>query len=161
MQTQTVEFLRLCKAAGLNTAVETCGQIAPEVVAAAVPATDLFLWDIKDTDPQRHLRYTGVSGERIRENLRLVDSLGGKTRLRCILVNGVNTDPTHYAKVGELYHSLRHCEGVELLPYHTYGGSKAVALGRPDSGCREWIPTVETVTKAVTFLQEQGISVLR
>lgn len=159
MQEQAVEFLRLCKAAGLNTAVETCGQIAPKVAAATVPVTDLFLWDVKDTDPERHLQYTGVSGERIQENLRLVDSLGGKTRLRCILVNGVNTDPIHYAKIGELYHGLRHCEGVEFLPYHTYGSSKAAALGRLDSGCREWIPTAETMAKAIAFLREQGVPV--
>ncbi len=156
---EAVEFLRLCKAAGLSTAVETCGQVAPEVVAAAVPVTDLFLWDVKDTDSRRHLQYTGVSGERIRENLRLADSLGGKTCLRCILVNGVNTDQAHYGAVAALYHSLRYCEGVELLPYHVYGGSKAAALGRPDSGRRDWIPSAAVVAEAKQALREQGTPV--
>lgn len=153
-------LLSACKQAGLNTAVETCGEFSRMFIPALVKLTDLFLWDIKDTDDERHKQYTGAPNLRILENLQLADRLGGRTRLRCILVNGVNTDETHVRKLAELYHSLRHCEGIECLPYHAYGGSKMLPLGRADNGRPEWIPTEATVADIKKHLAEQGVKVI-
>jgi pyruvate formate lyase activating enzyme len=119
---------------------------------------DLFLWDLKDTDPLRHKQYTGCSPEPILENLRMVDQMGAKIRLRCILVNGVNTDEAHYFAVAELAKGLSGLEGVEWIPYHAYGGTKAVFLGGEDSGRREWIPTEEQMARAREVLREKKIS---
>lgn len=142
MQKNAVKLLEACKREGINTAVETCGFFD---VSAAVPFTDLFLWDIKDTDDERHKKYTGRSNESIIGNLYKADRAGAKTRLRCILVNGVNTDAEHYKKVAEIKRSLRGCTGVDVLPYHAYGSSKAVLLGLPDNGDKSLIPTAEQI----------------
>ncbi len=157
---ETVEFLLLCKENGLHTAVETCGYVSPKLLAASVGITDLFLWDVKDTDEDRHRQYTGVSNKRILQNLRMADSLGARTRLRCILVHGVNAYPDHFAALGKIYHSLNHCQGVEFLPYHTYGDAKSAALGRSDGGRRDWIPSPEETEAARQALQKQGVPVL-
>ena len=143
-----IALLEACRADGISTAVETCGCADAKVLAEATPLVDLFLWDVKDTDPARHRQYTGVSCEPILENLRTVDRLGGKTRLRCILVNGVNTNEAHYRAVAELAGSLAHCEGVEWIPYHAYGGSKSSLLGLTNSGRLEWIPTEQQLLAA-------------
>ena len=153
------ELLRLCKEKGISTAVETCGYVSPALLEKAVPFVDLFLWDVKDTDDPRHLAYTGVSNKPIMENLRMVDSLGGKTRLRCILVNGVNTEEAHYTAIAELFHSLQNCEGVELLPYHPYGDSKAKAAGMASASHPEWIPSEETVLQGKNALLSQGVPI--
>ena len=42
-----LSLLRLCKAGGLDTAVETCGFFSSDILPTAVPLVDLFLWDIK------------------------------------------------------------------------------------------------------------------
>ena len=141
----TVSLLRACKEAGLYTAVETSGYVDAELLRRAIPFTDLLLWDLKDTDGKRHRQYTGGDLEEILENLRLADTMGAKTRLRCILVRGVNTDDAHAKRIAEIFGGLAHCEGVELIPYHAYGVSKAVFLGREDNGRREWIPTEEEI----------------
>lgn len=151
-----VELLRRCKERGINTAVETCGYADRELLRAALPHADLFLWDVKDTDSQRHRAYTGVPNELILENLRLVDSLGGRTRLRCILVKAVNSDDGHYAALAELEKSLFHCEGIEILPYHAYAGTKAVFLGFCDNGNKDWIPGEETLGKMRSVLKSRG-----
>ena len=153
------ELLRLCKEKGISTAVETCGYVSPALLEKAVPFVDLFLWDVKDTDDPRHLAYTGVSNKPIMENLRMVDSLGGKTRLRCILVNGVNTEEAHYTAIAELFHSLQNCEGAELLPYHPYGDSKAKAAGMASASHPEWIPSEETVLQGKNALLSQGVPI--
>jgi pyruvate formate lyase activating enzyme len=155
----TLALLQESRARGLSTAVETCGYAEAETLLAAVADTDLFLWDVKDTNDERHTRYTGVSNRRIFGNLRAVDRAGGKTRLRCILVNGVNTDAEHYHAVAELASSLLHCEGVEWLPYHAYGGTKSVFLGLPEGGRAEWIPTEAQIREAKETVSNAGVRI--
>lgn len=152
-------LLRACKERGLHTAVETCGYAPVEALYALLPFVDLFLWDIKDTNDARHKRYTGVSNERILANLRAIDARGAKTRIRCILVNGVNTDIAHYQSVAGIASSLSNCEGVELLPYHAYAGTKATFIGAEDNGKKEWIPSRDRLLEAISVLGGCGITV--
>ena len=155
-----ITLLQLCKERGISTAVETCGCFDASLLAKAVPFTDLFLWDLKDTNSDRHTRYTGASNKHILKNLALADSLGARIRLRCILVSGVNTAPEHYRQIALIASSLSHLDGVELIPYHAYGGSKATLLGLTDNGHKEWIPTDGQMAQAKEMLCEHGISVI-
>lgn len=150
-------FLQMCKEHHIHTAVETCGHFSPDILGDIVRWTDLFLWDVKDTDSGRHKRYTGVSNERILENLFLADEMGAVTQLRCILVKGINTNEEHYNRVFKIAYGLKNCEGIRLIPYHSYGGSKALALGRENNGNDDWIPGREIMLDAQKFFVENGM----
>lgn len=154
-----IELLMACKERGFSTAVETCGYADSDVILAALPYVDLFLWDIKDTDSARHKQYTGVDNDKILKNLSLINEMNAKIRLRCILVSGVNTDECHYSAIAELASKINNLDGVELIPYHAYGGTKSVFLGSEDSGRKEWIPTVEEIERAKSILKKRGIYV--
>ncbi len=156
---ESLALLKRCKDNGVRTAVETCGYFLQDILYKAVSVTDLFLWDIKDTDSKRHKEYTGVSNEKIISNLMFADSLGAKTRIRCILINGVNTDQQHYENIAVIVAQLKHCEGVEFLPYHSFGGAKSAALGKSNSGNDSWIPSDEQVAYAKSYLRQRGIFV--
>lgn len=143
-QPGVTKLLKRSKSEGINTAVETCGYYD---VTDSVPYTDLFLWDIKDTDTARHKKNTGVSNEPVLKNLFAADKAGARIRLRCILVNGVNTDENHYKAVAALMKKLRNCTGADVLPYHAYGGSKAELTGREDNGDKSLIPTEEQINR--------------
>lgn len=151
-----IELLKACRKRGFSTAVETCGYADPDVLRAAVPNVDLFLWDIKDTDSARHRKYTGVTNERILENLALVNAMNARIRLRCILVSGVNTDECHYSAVAELAKKISNSDGVELIPYHAYAGTKTVFLGGEDNGRKDWIPETEEIERAGAVLRSHG-----
>ena len=155
----TVALLKAAKEKGLRTALETCGQVDGEILRKAIPFVDLFLWDIKDTDAARHKEYTGVTNEIILKNLALADESNAKIRLRCILVNGVNTDERHYAEIAQIASSLKNCEGVEIIPYHAYGGSKSVFIGEEDNGRSEWIPEEAQIDQAKNVLKSKGVFV--
>ncbi len=155
-----LELLKACRERGISTAVETCGYADTHILEDSVPFVDLFLWDIKDTDDIRHKKYTGVSNKLILENLKTVNNLGANIRLRCILVKGVNTDEGHYNNIAEIARTIEHFDGVEFIPYHAYGGSKAVFLGLKDNGNREWIPSENDVIYAKEYLASRGICVL-
>ena len=156
---KTLELLKASRERGLHTVIETCGFADTEILQKAIPLVDLFLWDVKDTENARHELYTGVSNETILRHLSLADAAGAATRLRCILVSGVNTDREHYRRVAELALSLKHCEGVEWIPYHAYGGTKATFFGGEDTGRKEWIPTPEQTGEAKEVLKAAGVNV--
>lgn len=155
-----VELLERAKKLGMTTAIETSGYASREAVRRVAPLTDCFLWDIKDTDPVRHKENTGADNRLILENLKIADSLGAKTVLRCIVLKGVNAEPAHFRAVSGIYHSLQCCAGVELLPYHTYGGSKREQLDGFDDGNKAWIPAEADLALARDILTENGVPVL-
>lgn len=152
----SLSLLQLAKDAGLHTAVETCGQFDDSLLPTLVQATDLFLWDIKDTNPARHKTYTGVSGATILKNLYAADALGASILLRCILVKGVNLDETHLAAIAAIYSNLQNCIGIELIPYHAFGSAKNEQLGYGENGHKEWIPSAEDMAYASEQLRKAG-----
>lgn len=158
LQPGVIPLLSALKAAGLHIAVETAGYVAPERIRAALPHVDLWLYDLKDTDPDRHEYMTGGELSRVLDNLRLADSLtAGCVRLRCIMVKGVNMTPAHYAGIADVYRDLTRCTGVDLLPYHAYAGSKAERVGLADNGRREWIPNEQDMNEARQALRAAGV----
>lgn len=160
-------LLRLCREHGLNTAVETSGAVPISHMRDAAELTNLILFDIKDTNSDRLRHMTGADLQHILENLRVAASTThGKIRLRCIMVRTVNMESSHYNSLIRLYRSLEDAgygdclDGLELLPYHAYAGSKACGIGLPDNGRRDWIPTEEDMRIARETLTRQGIFVL-
>ena len=140
--------------------METCGYADTETLRKAVEFVDLFLWDIKDTNDKRHKQYTGVSNKKILENLKAINETGARIRLRCILVNGVNTDKTHYKELAVIAKKINNFDGLELISYHAYGGTKSVFLGFADSGRVEWIPTEQQIQEAKMILRSEGVNVI-
>ena len=147
----TVSLLREAKRRGIGTALETCGYFDEKYLPELTPLVDCFLWDIKDTNDARHREYTGVSNEKILSNLTLANELGARIRLRCILVNGVNTDKEHYKRISDIAAEIKNLDGVDFIPYHAYAGTKATHLGLSDNGRKDWIPSPEQIDTARGF----------
>ncbi len=148
----TLELLTLAKSEGLNTAVETCGYFPTEYVKRLCAVTDWLLWDVKDTDNERHIKNTGVSNELILKNLRLANSFGAKIILRCVILKGVNLNDEHINNIKALYKELQNTVHVDLLPCHSLGNSKLQALGKipvelgkfePDEKDREYLKSIK------------------
>ena len=142
---------------GISTCLETCGVFPASLVDALVQRVDLFLYDIKDTDPTRLKENTGGDYHQILRNLQRIDAAGGETVLRCILIPEVNLNPAHAEALGDIYPQLSHCRYVELLPYHPYGISKAQQLGKEGTLYRQ--PEQEELTSFAAILTEKGIPV--
>lgn len=158
---ECIELLKMAKTEKISTAIETSGFFDGKYIPLLAEYTDLFLWDFKDSDRERHNRNTGVYPDTILENLFTLDKFNVKILLRCILVSGVNTTEEHYRALAETYHKLSHCVGVELLPYHAYGGSKMVQIGYADNGKKEWVPSQTDIRHAIVLLEEIGVLVKR
>ncbi len=123
-----MELLRLSKQRGLHTCVETCGFTAPQVLRQAAPLVDLFLFDLKETDAESHLRLTGVPLAPILANLKLLHELGAPVVLRCPLIPTLNDRREHLDAIAALAGSMENVLRVDVMAYHTLGISKYRAL---------------------------------
>ncbi len=124
-----LSLLAAAKAAGISTAIETCGSFGEHLTDDLCSLVDLFLFDVKDTDAARLKENTGADLSGILKNLHRIDDAGGKTVLRCILIPDVNLNNLHAEKIAMLYWELKNCLYVELLPYHPFGTSKSTRIG--------------------------------
>ena len=123
-----IELLRSAKNEGIATAIETSGFGKKEILLGAAEHTDVFLFDIKETDDTRHCELTGVKFTPILENLKLLDSVGANIVLRCPLIPGVNTRDEHLSAIADLAVSLSSVKEVNVMAYHTLGNGKYDAL---------------------------------
>lgn len=124
-----LELLKKCKENGIHTAVDTAGHVPYERFAKILPYTDLFLYDIKLFDPQKHRQYIGAGNELILENLRKLFSTGTKIRIRIPVVPGINDSSEEMQAIRHFLDLCGRPEKVELLPYHAMGEHKYPALG--------------------------------
>lgn len=120
----TAELLEKCKAAGVNTAMETSGFAPWEKLEKLLPLLDLLYYDIKGIDPALHRKNTGVSNELILENAGKLKSSGVNVIFRMPYIPGCND--------GELESIAEFTKGhvLQLMPYHATGEGKYAALGK-------------------------------
>lgn len=125
-----LELLRRSREEKITTCIETSGYAPWETVAAFVPLVDLFLFDYKLTDSEKHRAYTGVANEGILSNLASLDRAGAKIVLRCPIVPGYNDDDGHFFGIADTANRLQNVLGIDLEPYHPLGKSKAARLSK-------------------------------
>lgn len=129
-QAFTAALLAAAKHEKLHTCLDTCGFAPWEKIAALLPDTDLFLYDLKETDTERHEEYTGIPLAPVLENLVRIDAAGGKIILRCPLIPGLNDRDDHACGIAKIANSLAHLHEIDLMSYHPLGESKLARLGR-------------------------------
>lgn len=126
----TAEILQKCKDSGIHTAIETSGFSSETALNTVFPHCDLVLFDIKETDPEKHLQYTGVPLEPILENLHRLDAMEIPFWLRLPIIPGWNDRKEHFDAVRALVSKLHHCEKIQIMPYHVLGKYKYARLDR-------------------------------
>jgi len=124
-------LLREARRRRIDTAAETCGHVAWEVLDAACTQLRTLLFDLKHPDPERHKEGTGVSNARIHENFHNVmahhPDLSVMVRTPVIpgfndteaAINGILDILAPYPRVS-----------YQLLAYHRLGTQKYQFLDR-------------------------------
>lgn len=136
-------LLMACKNEGINTAVETSGYARTETLLQIAEFTDLFLYDIKHIDSQKHYELTGVRNDQILKNLKELIHGRYNVKIRMPLLKGLNDSKSDIQGVIDFLTPFKDCKnfkGVDLLPYHKLGVNKYRQLnmeypldGTPDS----------------------------
>lgn len=120
-------LLTVCKQRGINTAIETCGYARLNVIKKVAEFTDLFLFDVKHMNPERHYALTGVRNEMILSNLQWLLENRYNVKIRMPLLKGCNDGEEEILQLINFlkpYQDLKNFKGVDLLPYHKMGVNK-------------------------------------
>ena len=117
---------------GINTAIETAGNVPWEYMEKVLQHVDTMLHDHKLTDPERHKKWIGTSNKRALDNFKRayqtfpdIDFIA-----RTPLIPGVNADEAHIRAVLEFIRPHKNVIDYELLPYHRFGLAKYMHLGK-------------------------------
>ena len=141
------EFFRLCREAGIHTALDTSGYICTPKALAVLEYADLVLLDIKTIDPDLHPRLTAV---KLDNTLRFLDELEKR---------GLTDNDEALDKLAEYISHYTVVQKAELLPYHTMGAYKYEAQGL-DYKLKEVEPlSAERLANAKEIFKKHGITI--
>ncbi len=155
----TLALLKAAKAAGIHTALDTCGFVSQEILAQLLPWVDVFLFDIKHITDEGHRRCTGQPNARVLENLRFLSDNGAAIEIRMPLVPTYNDDEATLHGIGALLSGV-HITKMKLLAYHAYARSKYAALDMPNTLPAVDRPTKEHMTACADILRGYGLTVI-
>ncbi len=118
-----LECLKLCRKAGINTALDTAG-VGFGDYEQILENTDLVILDIKATDKKEYKALTGSTMARFNKFLADCQRLEKRLWLRHVIVPGLNDSESDILKLKEYIKNIKNVEKVELLPYKTFGVHK-------------------------------------
>lgn len=154
-------LLKACKERGINTAVDTAGDVDYGRIAEVLPYTDLFLYDLKSMDERLHKTVIGVPNERILENARRVARDGGTLQVRIPIIPLFNDSKASFEAFGRFIVDLGAAvQVVQLLPYHRLGAVKWERLQRNAPVLEADLPSEELVDARKRQLAEMGLDVM-
>lgn len=124
-------LFRRCRDDGIHTALDTCGQFAPEAFERVRDVTDLVLFDLKHMDPEKHRAYTGADNALILRNLERCVRSGCEVFIRIPVIPGYNDSEENLRATADFIRDLDPALHVDLLPYHRFGEGKYKMLDLP------------------------------
>jgi len=125
------EILKLAKAQGVHTAIETAGHAPWHAYEIMLPHLDMVLFDIKQMNTVLHKAYTGQGNDLIHENLKRMTGAGQQAEIvvRTPVIPGYNDDPANFEALADFLLGMERIPRVEVLPYNPLAGSKHPRIG--------------------------------
>jgi pyruvate formate lyase activating enzyme len=152
-------LLSECRRREITTVVDTSGYGPAETVATISGMVDLFLYDLKLMDGERHQAFTGVDNGPILENLRWLAGEGAPVTIRIPLLPAVNDDEPNIHAMGSFVASLPIEYPIDILPYHRIGIDKYTRLGRTYRLPEVEAPTEQEIAAVVDSFESFGLNV--
>ncbi|MBZ9686119.1 glycyl-radical enzyme activating protein [Clostridium estertheticum] len=151
--------LKICNDKGIHTTVDTSGYAAWEQFEKIVDKVDLFLFDIKHMNNEKHLKYTGVGNIVILENLKKLSQKGSNIYIRLPLIAGINDS---YENIDDTVNFLSKLNiiHVNLLPYHKMGMDKYRRLNMEYKLSGMEKPRDEVIDKIAEKFRKAGIKII-
>jgi pyruvate formate lyase activating enzyme len=153
------ELLALAKEANITTAVDTSGFIPWTSIEAVLEHTDIFLLDIKNINPELHLRVVGVPNELILENARLLAKAKARIWVRIPIIPQFNDSDASCIAAADFIASLGPAvELVQLLPYHNMGTYKYERIFWRNPIFEAPVPKDERMREILEMFVERGLT---
>jgi pyruvate formate lyase activating enzyme len=117
------EVMEKLKEEDIHIAVDTSGYVPYDNIRKIIEYTDLFLYDLKIADEQKHMDYTGVSNKLIIDNLIKLSNKKSDINLRIPVIKGVNDSKRDMDEIIQIIDRTK-IQHISLLPYHNLSAHK-------------------------------------
>ena len=154
----TLALLQGLKAARVHTALDTSGAVPWSAFEAALPHTDLVLYDVKHIDREAHRTWTGIDNTWILDNLQRLGRAGIPVEVRIPCLPGVN-DGQVLEHIAVFLREIPSLTVVRLLPYHDFARSKYAAIGLEDTMPQVEKPGPEAMAVLRAVIVRHGLRV--
>lgn len=118
------EVLVLCKQKDIHTCIDTTGFASEDTIKKIAELTDLFLFDIKLIDSEKHQKYTGMPVAGILKNLQWLDQNNKKVILRFPVIPEITNTNKNISEIKTLLKTFKNINQIDLLPYHNISNGK-------------------------------------
>lgn len=124
------ELLRLARAEGVHTALDTCGYCSHDVLGDLLGMSDMAMLDLKSMDPARHVELTGVDLETVLESGRVITRSGTPLWVRTPIIPACTDTLSNIEEIAAfISRELTTVERWDLLSFNNTCGSKYARLG--------------------------------
>jgi len=124
-----MDLLKECRKLEVHTCIDTTGNISSEKLKNVASLTNLFLYDFKHIDDNKHIKYTGVSNKLLLNNLKMLDDMGKNIWIRFPLIPGINDEESELYRMMDFLSKLKNRHPISILPYHKIGRQKYERFG--------------------------------
>jgi pyruvate formate lyase activating enzyme len=124
----SARVLEGCRAAGIHTALETCGACSWEKLEKLLPHTDLLLYDLKLIDRELHRKWTGADNTSILDNARRLS--GHEVQARVPLIPGITDTDRNISEILAFVKDVG-ISSISFLPYNPSAAAKYEWLDLP------------------------------
>jgi pyruvate formate lyase activating enzyme len=155
----TEAVLKGLKENGIHTALDTTGFAPWETLERTLPYVDLYLYDLKHMDSEKHRSVVGVPNEQIKANAKLLAEAGKSLQVRIPVIPMFNDDEANIRATAEFCAALgKAVTVVQLLPYHNMGVMKYLRIsdGKPLEATP---PSDEKMEKLRAIMESYGLNV--
>lgn len=154
-----LDLFKICKAAGIHTAIDTSGIYLNETVKEVLSYTDLVLLDIKQINPDK---YKVLTSQQLKPTLEFMDYLHTINKpvwLRYVLVPNYTNEDADLKKWAEYVSHFHNVERVDILPFHQMAVHKWENLDVDYKLKDVNPPTKEQIEKAKIIFKSYGLPI--
>ena len=153
------EILDRCGEEHVHRTVDTTGCVPTATILEVAKRVDLFLYDLKHMDSQKHKHYCGVYNDLILQNLEALAEAGANINIRIPFIKGVNADDENVEATAKFVANLAgEPIQVNLLPFHNIAIKKYERLGEPCDLSDMAEPSKEELDNAISIFKKHGVS---
>lgn len=152
-----IELFKMCKDAGIHTAIDTAGVKVTSDVEKLLTYTNLVLLDIKSIRGDMYKKITGQEIDYTLEFAEYLSKINKSIWLRHVLVPGYTDDDQDLERLAEYAQHLHNVERVEVLPFHKMGEAKYQNLGLAYQLYDVEEPSAERIENAKAIFRRNGL----
>jgi pyruvate formate lyase activating enzyme len=156
----TLALLKECKSRGLHTCLDTTGYAKWDICKEILPYVDLFLYDLKHMNSEKHRELTGVPNELILENARKMAAEKAAFQMRIPIIPGLTDSGENLRTASAFCLELgSSVQVIQILPYHRLGIAKYERLHKKYELEEITPPSDQHMESCKSIIESYGLNV--